>query len=153
MVSRHRGLAQACKNVASLVEHLSNGTSALWRKNYESIHNYIDFKDFVLRKGAISANENKLCLIALNMRDGVLLCKGKGNEKWNNSSAHGSGRIITRQKALKSKIPIMKRLEKDFEENEIYSTNILSETGFKVKKIDLIKNIEKNYINNLKLFA
>ena len=33
------------------------------------------------------------------------------------------------------------------------TTNILSETGFKVKKIDLIKNIEKNYINNLKLFA
>ena len=33
------------------------------------------------------------------------------------------------------------------------TTNILSETGFKVKKNDLIKNIEKNYISNLKLFA
>ena len=33
------------------------------------------------------------------------------------------------------------------------TTNILKETGFKVKKYDLIKNIEKNYIKNLKLFA
>ena len=48
MVSRHRGLAQACKNVASLVEHLSNGTSALWRKNCESIHNFIFFLSHML---------------------------------------------------------------------------------------------------------
>ena len=33
------------------------------------------------------------------------------------------------------------------------TTNIFKETGFKVKKYDLIKNIEKNYIKNLKLFA
>ena len=96
-------------------------------KKIESIHNYIDFNDFVLRKGAISANTDKLCLIALNMRDGILLCRGKGNEKWNNSSAHGSGRIITRQKALKNKIPIVKRLMKDFDDNGIYSTSILED--------------------------
>jgi len=33
------------------------------------------------------------------------------------------------------------------------TTNILKETGIKVKKLNLIKNIEKNYIKNLKLFA
>ena len=33
------------------------------------------------------------------------------------------------------------------------TTNILKETGFKVKRLNLIKNIEKNYIKNLKLFA
>jgi len=33
------------------------------------------------------------------------------------------------------------------------TTNILTETGFKVKKYNLIKNIEKNYTKNLKLFA
>ena len=43
----------------------------------ETTHNYIDFKRFILRKGAISAEENEKCLISLNMRDGILLCKGK----------------------------------------------------------------------------
>ena len=33
------------------------------------------------------------------------------------------------------------------------TTNIFKETGFKVKKLNLIKKIEKNYIKNLKLFA
>lgn len=114
-------------------------------KKIESIHNYIDFNDFILRKGAISANQDKLCLIALNMRDGILLCKGKGNTRWNNSSAHGSGRIITRQKALKNKIPIIKRLEKDFEDNDIYSTSrledIVDEAPECYKETDLIKEL------------
>ena len=114
-------------------------------KKIESIHNYIDFNDFILRKGAISANQDKICLIALNMIDGILLCKGKGNERWNNSSAHGSGRIITRQKALKSKIPIVKRLAKDFEDNDIYSTSnledIVDEAPECYKETDLIKEL------------
>jgi len=114
-------------------------------KKIESIHNYIDFNDFVLRKGAISAEKDKLCLIALNMRDGILLCQGKGNENWNNSSAHGSGRIITRQKALKNKISIVKRLEKDFEKNDIYSTipleNIVDEAPECYKDTEMIKEM------------
>jgi tRNA-splicing ligase RtcB (3'-phosphate/5'-hydroxy nucleic acid ligase) len=114
-------------------------------KKIESIHNYIDFNDFVLRKGAISAEKDKLCLIALNMRDGILLCQGKGNENWNNSSAHGSGRIITRQKALKNKISIMKRLKMDFENNDIYSTmpleNIVDEAPECYKDTEMIKEM------------
>ena len=58
-------------------------------KKIESIHNYIDFEDFVMRKGAIRSKKDELCLIALNMAEGILLCKGKGNEDWNNSCAHG----------------------------------------------------------------
>jgi tRNA-splicing ligase RtcB (3'-phosphate/5'-hydroxy nucleic acid ligase) len=114
-------------------------------KKIESIHNYIDFNDFVLRKGAISANKGKLCLVALNMRDGILLCRGKGNENWNKSSAHGSGRIITRQKALKNKIPIVKRLEKDLKNNDIYSTSnledIVDEAPECYKETELIKQL------------
>jgi len=68
----------------------------------ESIHNYIDFTDFIMRKGAINAYKGKECIIALNMKDGILLCEGKGNEDWNYSSAHGAGRVITRTKARKS---------------------------------------------------
>jgi tRNA-splicing ligase RtcB (3'-phosphate/5'-hydroxy nucleic acid ligase) len=114
-------------------------------KKIESIHNYIDFNDFILRKGAINAHKDTLCLIALNMRDGILLCKGKGNEKWNNSSAHGSGRIITRQKAKKNTITIVKRLAKDFEEYDIYSsaplTSIVDEAPECYKETDMIKEL------------
>jgi tRNA-splicing ligase RtcB (3'-phosphate/5'-hydroxy nucleic acid ligase) len=91
-------------------------------KKIESIHNYIDFEDFIMRKGAISSKKDEICLIALNMAEGVLLCKGKGNEDWNYSCAHGAGRQMTREKAIKSRIPIEKRLIKILEKNGVYSS-------------------------------
>ena len=91
-------------------------------KKIESIHNYIDFTDFILRKGAIQAQKGKLCLIALNMRDGILLCEGKGNEDWNYSSAHGSGREMTRKVAFKKKQPMSKKLDKMFQDYDIINT-------------------------------
>lgn len=90
-------------------------------KKIESIHNYIDFEDFIMRKGAISSHQGKLCLIALNMAEGILLCEGKGNEEWNYSCAHGAGRHITREKARKSRQAIEKRLKKNLEQNGVYS--------------------------------
>ena len=93
------------------------------KKKIESVHNYIDFEDFIMRKGAIRSKNNELCIIALNMAEGILLCKGKGNEDWNYSCAHGCGREITRQKAIKSKIPIAKRLEKILRDKGIISSN------------------------------
>ena len=92
-------------------------------KKIESIHNYIDFEDFIMRKGAISSKKDELCLIALNMAEGILLCKGKGNEEWNYSCAHGAGRQMTREKAIKSRIPIEKRLKKILEEKCVYSSS------------------------------
>ena len=90
----------------------------------QSTHNYIDFNDFILRKGAIAAHKDKLCIISLNMKDGILLCKGKGNPDWNYSSAHGSGRIVSRQKALQ------KFRLKDFQKEMqgVYSTSVVKET-------------------------
>ena len=63
-----------------------------------STHNYIDEKN-VLRKGATNAEKGTKLLIPLNMRDGVLVCIGKGNEDWNNSAPHGAGRLYSRSKA------------------------------------------------------
>lgn len=65
----------------------------------ESIHNYIDFKDFVIRKGAIRSYAGEKILIPFNMRDGILLCEGKSNVEWNCTSPHGAGRIMSRAKA------------------------------------------------------
>lgn len=67
-------------------------------EEFESIHNYIS-DDNMIRKGAISAKLGEQCIIPLNMRDGSLLCIGKGNEDWNFSAPHGAGRIMARKKA------------------------------------------------------
>ena len=65
----------------------------------ESVHNYIDIEHKIIRKGAISAQEDELMVIPLNMRDGVLLCRGRGNPEWNYSAPHGAGRLMSRSQA------------------------------------------------------
>ena len=65
---------------------------------FETVHNYIDESNMI-RKGAISAKKGEKVLIPINMRDGSLLCVGKGNEDWNCSAPHGAGRIMSRSKA------------------------------------------------------
>ena len=66
---------------------------------FTTIHNYIDLDSMILRKGAISAREGERVLIPINMRDGSLLCVGKGNADWNYSAPHGAGRLMSRSKA------------------------------------------------------
>lgn len=68
---------------------------------FESIHNYIS-DDNIIRKGAISAACGERCIIPLNMRDGSLLCTGKGNQDWNCSAPHGAGRVMSRSQAYES---------------------------------------------------
>lgn len=65
----------------------------------ETIHNYIDFNRMILRKGAVSAEWGEMLLIPINMRDGSLVCRGKGNADWNYSAPHGAGRLMSRSKA------------------------------------------------------
>jgi RNA-splicing ligase RtcB len=79
----------------------------------ETVHNYINFEDFIIRKGAVSANEGEIFILPFNMEDGLLVCKGKGNEEWNNSAPHGAGRIGSRADAKKkfSSEIAMKRME------------------------------------------
>jgi len=70
-------------------------------RSFQTRHNYIDFKDKIIRKGAISAHKGEMVLIPLNMRDGSILARGKGNEDWNFSAPHGAGRIMSRTQAKK----------------------------------------------------
>lgn len=65
----------------------------------ETCHNYISNDDYIIRKGAISAYEGEWVVVPFNMRDGLLICKGKGNIKWNMSGPHGAGRILSRGNA------------------------------------------------------
>lgn len=64
--------------------------------SFETIHNYIDLKNNIVRKGAVSARKGEMLLIPINMRDGSLICVGKGNEEWNCSAPHGAGRLMSR---------------------------------------------------------
>ena len=66
---------------------------------FTTVHNYIDTDSMILRKGAVSAKKGEVLLIPINMRDGSLVCTGKGNADWNCSAPHGAGRIMTRGEA------------------------------------------------------
>ena len=66
---------------------------------FHTIHNYIDTKERILRKGAIAAHEGEMVLIPINMRDGSVIAVGKGNPDWNYSAPHGAGRIMSRKQA------------------------------------------------------
>ncbi|MBQ9816322.1 MAG: RtcB family protein [Proteobacteria bacterium] len=66
---------------------------------FTTIHNYIDIPNRILRKGAVSAKLGETLLIPVNMRDGSLICRGKGNDDWNQSAPHGAGRLFSRKAA------------------------------------------------------
>ena len=67
-------------------------------QSFETMHNFIDERG-IIRKGAIPAYEGELLLIPMNMRDGCLIVRGKGNEDWNFSAPHGAGRLVSRGEA------------------------------------------------------
>ncbi|OEH84659.1 RNA-splicing ligase RtcB [Desulfuribacillus stibiiarsenatis] len=67
--------------------------------NFQTIHNYIDIENKILRKGAISAYKDEIVVIPINMRDGSIIAKGKGNPDWNYSAPHGAGRLMSRNVA------------------------------------------------------
>lgn len=69
------------------------------KSSFQTIHNYIDIDNMILRKGAVSAQEGETLIIPMNMRDGSLICVGKGNDDWNCSAPHGAGRILSRSQA------------------------------------------------------
>lgn len=76
------------------------GMSAL--EAFHTIHNYIDTREMILRKGAIAAHAGEKVLIPINMRDGSVIAVGRGNPEWNYSAPHGAGRVMSRTKAKNS---------------------------------------------------
>jgi RNA-splicing ligase RtcB len=62
-----------------------------------TVHNYINFEDFIIRKGAVRSIKGQKLLIPFNMEDGILVCEGKSNEEWNCSAPHGAGRLFGRK--------------------------------------------------------
>ena len=111
---------------------------------FTTIHNYIDTDAMILRKGAVSARKGEPLLIPINMRDGSLLCVGKGNDEWNQSAPHGAGRLMSRKEA-RNTIPM-----KDYKAamKGIFTTciskNTVDEAPMAYKSIDdIVKYIEQ----------
>lgn len=91
---------------------------------FTTIHNYIDTDAMILRKGAVSARMGEKLLIPINMRDGSLICIGKGNTEWNCSAPHGAGRLMSRRTAFNALS--MEEFQKEME--GVYTTCVLPET-------------------------
>ena len=86
-------------NREKMAEILLERTGLTAGEAFHTIHNYIDTEEMILRKGAIAAHEGELVLIPINMRDGSVLARGKGNPEWNYSAPHGAGRLMSRKDA------------------------------------------------------
>jgi RNA-splicing ligase RtcB len=86
-------------NRESMAEIIIDKMKLEFLDSFHTIHNYIDIDNSILRKGAVSAKKGERILIPLNMKDGSLICIGKGNPNWNFSAPHGAGRIMSRNKA------------------------------------------------------
>ena len=93
-------------------------------EEFTTIHNYIDTESMILRKGSVSARTGEKLLIPINMRDGALICIGRGNEEWNCSAPHGAGRIMSRKQAFAE----LSMAEYTAEMEGVYSTCVVRDT-------------------------
>lgn len=89
----------AMLNRQAMVDEIVCGLGLHVEEQFTTVHNYIDTESMILRKGAVSARSGEKLLIPINMRDGSLICVGKGNEDWNFSAPHGAGRLVSRAEA------------------------------------------------------
>lgn len=117
--------------------------SILESNQIETIHNYIDIKNMILRKGAVSAQKDELLVIPMNMRDGTLFCRGLGQSDWNYSAPHGAGRLMSRAEA-KSKISL-----DDFVDSmkDVYSTTVSQST---IDEAPMVYKPMQSIIENVK---
>ena len=89
-------------NRRAMMDTILKGMGLKAADRFTTIHNYIDLEAGILRKGAVSAKAGERLLIPINMRDGSLICIGKGNADWNCSAPHGAGRLMSRSEAKQS---------------------------------------------------
>jgi RNA-splicing ligase RtcB len=111
-------------NRLTIMNNIIKVLSVKEKERIESIHNYINFEDMIIRKGAITSYIGEKMIIPFSMKDGMLICEGKSNPEWNFSANHGSGRVMSRSEAS-AKIDL-----KDFEflMKDVVSTSVCKST-------------------------
>jgi RNA-splicing ligase RtcB len=110
----------AALNRQAMTQVILEGMGLTETDRFTTIHNYIDTEAMILRKGSVSARSGEHLLIPINMRDGSLICVGKGNAQWNYSAPHGAGRSMSRTKALNT----LSMNEYRSEMKDIFSTSV-----------------------------
>ena len=132
----------AAINRETIVNQIVNHMDWHIINQFETIHNYIDIDNMILRKGAVSAQKGEKLIIPMNMRDGSLICVGKGNPDWNYSAPHGAGRIMSRGKA-KETVSLT-----EFEESMkgIYTTSVTQST---IDESPIVYKPMQEIINNI----
>jgi RNA-splicing ligase RtcB len=114
----------ALLNRKAIMDEIIRGMKLKVEEEFTTIHNYIDTEHMILRKGAVSARKGEKLLIPINMRDGSLICVGKGNDNWNQSAPHGAGRLMSRT-AAKNTFTVS---EYKKQMKEVYTTSVNNET-------------------------
>ena len=114
----------AMLNRKAMVDVIMTGMGFTAVEAFTTIHNYIDTDAMILRKGSVSARAGEKLLIPINMRDGSLICVGKGNQDWNCSAPHGAGRLMSRRAAFN--VLTMEEFKREME--GIYTTCVLPDT-------------------------
>lgn len=132
----------AAYNRKAMVDVIVKGMGIHVVEQFTTVHNYIDLEHGILRKGAVSAQAGEKLLIPINMRDGSLICTGKGNPDWNYSAPHGAGRLMSRSSAKNTFT--VSEFKKQME--GIYTTSVgrstLDECPMAYKSIeDIVDNI------------
>lgn len=132
----------AMLNRKAMMDEIVKGMGFHVVDQFTTIHNYIDTNNMILRKGAVSAQKGETLIIPINMRDGSLICRGKGNPEWNCSAPHGAGRVLSRSAARESLT--VSEFKKQME--GIYTTSVnastLDESPMAYKNIeDITSNI------------
>lgn len=140
----------AVLNRQAMADEIVRGLRLTVTDQFTTIHNYIDTDNMILRKGAVSARKGEKLLIPINMRDGSLICVGKGNDDWNQSAPHGAGRILSRGQARATLT--MEEFRKEM--SGIYSTsvnpNTIDESPMAYKTIDDIADNIKPTVEIIK---
>lgn len=131
-------------NRQAMMDEILKGMKLHAEEQFTTIHNYIDTDAMILRKGAVSARKGEKLLIPINMRDGSLICTGKGNDDWNQSAPHGAGRLMSRSAAKQSFT--VSAFRKEMEKAGVYSSSIgsgtLDECPMAYKGMeDIVRNI------------
>ena len=133
----------ASYNREAMANDIISGMDFHVKESFVTIHNYIDTDSMILRKGSVSARKGEKLLIPINMRDGSLICVGKGNPDWNYSAPHGAGRLFSRNE-VKRRFNVEEYRQKM---QGIYTTTVNEDTldecpmAYKNKE-EIMKNIE-----------
>ena len=131
-------------NREAIIETIVSGMKWKVEESFTCIHNYVDFSDpekSILRKGAISAKEGERVIIPINMRDGIILGTGLGNDEWNYSAPHGAGRIYKRSEVAEHHTVSDFKKAMEGIHSICISKGTLDESPFAYRNIDDIANV------------